>query len=74
MIDSPDADFDIEKALAAYSAGEMPRTELEELTGLWFGEILFELAKRNLPLPRFSSVHTYTPEQKALYDKLFGSS
>ncbi len=70
MIHSPDPDFDIEKSLAAYSAGEMPRTELEELTGLWFGEILLELAKRNLP----SSVHNYTPEQKALYDKLFGSS
>ena len=73
MIDSGDADFDIDKALAAYSAGEMPRTKLEELTGLWFGDVLLELAKRNLHLPRFSSFHTYTPEQKALYDKIFMS-
>ena len=74
MTNSPDADFDIEKALAVYSAGELPRTELGELTGLWFGEILLELAKRNLPLPRFSSFANYTTEQKALYDKIFGSS
>ncbi len=74
MIDSSDAGFDIEKAFAAYSTGEMPKTELEKLTGLWFGDILLELGKRNLPLPRFSSFHTYTPEQKALYDKVFMSS
>lgn len=71
MTDSPDADFDIEKALAAYSEGEMPRTELEEITDLWFGDILFELAKRNLPLTRFSSFHAYTKKQKELYDKIF---
>ena len=74
MIDSEDKDFDIEKAFAAYSAGQMRRTELEELTGLWFGDILLELAKHNHPLPRFSSFANYTTEQKALYDKIFGIS
>ena len=33
------------KALAPYSSGEISRTELESKTGLWFGEVLLELAK-----------------------------
>ena len=60
------------KALPAYSSGEISRTELEKTTGLWFGEILLELAKLELPLPRFSAYSRYTPEQKKLHDEFFG--
>ena len=62
---------DTKKALIAYSSGEISRTELENLTGLWFGDVLLELAKLELPLPRFNSSSRYTPEQKKLHDELF---
>ncbi|MHB8914871.1 MAG: hypothetical protein ACYC4K_03550 [Thiobacillus sp.] len=63
---------EIGEAHAAYSAGKMSRTELESATGLWFGDVLLELGKRNLPLPRFDPSVQYTPEQKELHEKLFG--
>ena len=66
--------IDTKKALTAYSAGKMSRTELEDFTGLWFGDVLLELAKLELPLPRYNSSSRYTPEQKEMYDELFGPS
>jgi hypothetical protein len=62
---------DFDEALSAYSAGIMSRSELEKLTGLWFGNVLLELAKRELPLPRYAPSIRYTPEQKQMYEKLF---
>lgn len=45
-------DKQLDKLLMAYSSGKIDRRTLEEKTGLWFGEILEELGKRGLQLPR----------------------
>ncbi|MFS2003917.1 hypothetical protein ACEN9F_09860 [Duganella sp. CT11-25] len=36
---------DLDQLLAAYSEGRTSRREPEQATGLWFGEILSELAR-----------------------------
>ena len=40
---------------ALYSAGKVAWRQIADETGASFGEVLLELAKRNLPLPRVSA-------------------
>lgn len=61
----------LDKMLAEYSGGVISRKELEEATGLWFGEILTEMAKRNLSLPKVDTRLTYNEKQMALFNKIF---
>ncbi|MDP2783003.1 MAG: hypothetical protein Q8O38_00215 [Sulfurimicrobium sp.] len=56
----------------AYSAGRMTRRALEDETGLWFGEVLAEMGKRGLPLPRVDSTVHLNSKQLALHDAIFG--
>jgi hypothetical protein len=47
----------LDKLLSDYSTGVIGRRELEAVTGLFFGEVLAELAKRNLSLPEDERNH-----------------
>lgn len=64
--------LDIDQLLAAYSAGRMDRRELERATGLWFGEILSELARCRLPLPRIDTRVHFNEAQLRLFQQVFG--
>jgi predicted transcriptional regulator len=61
----------IDELMKAYSAGAMTHRELEEQTGLWFGDVLGELGKRGLPLPKTDSTVHYNEKQMALYESIF---
>jgi hypothetical protein len=63
---------DLDRLLAAYSQGELSRKMLEQATGLWFGEILAELARRGLALPRVDSSVRFNQAQQRLYEQVFG--
>lgn len=67
----PGASDRLDTLLAQYSSGAIGRRELERDSGLWFGDILAELAKRGLPLPRVDSTMHFNVAQQALYDKVF---
>lgn len=56
--------------LADFSAGKLSRSELIEATGLSFAEILTELSKAGLPLPKVRTIERATPEQKKRYKEL----
>lgn len=62
---------ELDKLLAEYSAGSLTRRELEAATGLWFGEILNELAKRELALPKVDTRPMYNQAQTALFNRIF---
>lgn len=61
----------VDTLLQAYSAGELDQLSLQEITGLWCGDILMALAERGLPLPRVDSVADFNPAQRALYGEIF---
>ena len=61
----------LDTMLAEYSTGAVSRKELEEATGLWFGEILVELSKRGLTLPRVDAAQKFNEKQRALFDRIF---
>jgi hypothetical protein len=63
---------DIDQLLASYSEGRMSRRELEQATGLWFGEILSELARCRLPLPRVDTSKHFNDIQRRLFQQVFG--
>jgi len=62
----------LDTLLAQYASGTIGHRELEQATGLWFGDILAELARRGLPLPRVDSSIHFNAAQQALFDKVFG--
>ena len=62
----------LDDLLAAYSTGRLGRRELEQTTGLWFGEILTEMACRHLPLPRVDTSVEFNPAQQRLFNQVFG--
>jgi hypothetical protein len=66
------AEAALDQVLAAYSQGKMSRKELERATGLWFGEILVELARCRLPLPRVDTRVHFNEAQHLLYRRVFG--
>jgi len=63
---------DKDDPIVAYAAGAITHFELEDKTGLWFGDVLIELGKRGLQLPRFDTTAHYNEKQKALYNSIFG--
>jgi hypothetical protein len=63
---------DLDQLLAAYSAGRISRRELEQTTGLWLGEILSELARCRLPLPRVDTRVHFNDAQRRLFQQVFG--
>jgi hypothetical protein len=60
--------------LASYSTGNMTRQTLEEKTGLWFSEVLLELGKHGLPLPRVDSSMHLNRAQLALQHAIFSEA
>ena len=62
----------LDTLLAQYSAGAISRRELEQASSLWFGDILAELGRRGLPLPRVDSSVHFNAVQLALYERVFG--
>jgi hypothetical protein len=63
---------ELDAMLKAYSEGRMSRRELEQATGLWFGEILSEMALRSLPLPRVDTRVHFNEAQQRLFEQVFG--
>jgi len=61
----------LNKVLSEYSNGDVSRRQIEEVTGLWFGEILSEMAKRKLSLPRVNSAIKFNANQSALFERIF---
>ena len=62
----------IDQFLAEYSEGRIGRRELEQATGLWFGEILSELARCHLALPRVDTRVHFNDAQRRLFQQVFG--
>lgn len=62
----------LDSLLTAYSEGRVSRRELERATGLWFGEILSEMALRQLPLPRVDTRMHFNEAQQRLFERVFG--
>lgn len=62
----------LDQLLAAYSCGHRSRRELEQATGLCFGEILSELARLGLPLPRVDTRVHFNEAQRQLFGRVFG--
>lgn len=61
----------LDKLLAEYSGGVISRKKLEEVTGLWFGEVLAEMAKRGLALPKVNTAQKFNEKQTALFNRVF---
>lgn len=59
---------DVDQILDQYAKGDATWRELAHLTGLAYGEVLIELAKRGLAPPRV------TPERRPAQDALFERS
>lgn len=59
--------------LMAYSTGRLSRQDVEEKTGLWFGEILDALRQRRLSLPKVHASAYLNTGQTELYHRIFGS-
>lgn len=55
----------------AYSSGRVTRRVIEEETGLWFGEVLEEMGKRGLKLPKVDSTIHLNDKQLALHNAFF---
>ncbi|MYM86913.1 hypothetical protein GTP91_06895 [Rugamonas sp. FT82W] len=66
------ASAQLEPLLAAYSEGRIGRRELEQSTGLCFGEILSQLARCGLPLPRVDTQAYFNQAQRDLFERVFG--
>ena len=55
-----------------YAGGHISRKVLQESTGMAFGEILSEMAREGLTLPRVDSRALLSDEQKLLFTRLVG--
>lgn len=66
MDNEPEA---LQALLADFSAGKLSRSQLIEASGLSFEELLAELGKAGLPLPKVRTVERATPEQKKQYEE-----
>jgi len=66
------ANAQLQQLLAAYSEGKLERRELEQSTGLCFGEILNRLARSGLPLPRVDTQAHFNQAQRDLFERVFG--
>lgn len=57
----------LDHMLAEYSVGRLSRRELERASGLWFGDVLSELSRLGLPLPRVDSRIHFNEAQQHLF-------
>lgn len=62
----------LDKVFADFANGLITRDQIAEQTGIsWFGDVLEELGKRGLSLPRTDCSIYYNDKQKAIYDEIF---
>jgi hypothetical protein len=57
-----------------YSTGHLSRKDLEKETGLDFGDIIVEMRRLGLPLPRYDNRADFNDREKELYRKIFKGS
>jgi len=62
----------LDEILSSYASGKISRRNVEEATGLWFTDILAELGRRGLQLPRVDTRVHLNDKQLALYNAIFG--
>jgi prevent-host-death family protein len=62
----------LRELLTRYSQGVLNRRDLQEQTGLSFGEVLQGLGELELSLPRVKTAHRYSAKQRSLHEKVFG--
>ncbi len=63
-----------DEILRSYAVGDIARRDVEEVTGLWFSDILEELGCRGLRLPRVDTRAHYNDKQKALFNIIFSKA
>lgn len=64
-------DNQLKQQLEDYAVGHLSRSELQELTGLNFFEVLEGLTELQLKLPKIDTTTRYNDAQKELYNSLF---
>lgn len=57
--------------LNSYASGKIARHNVEEATGLWFSDILAELGRRGLQLPKVDTRAHLNDKQLVLYNTIF---
>ena len=61
----------LDEILNSYTSGKIARRSVEEATGLWFSDILEELGRRGLHLPKVDTRVHLNDKQLALYNTIF---
>lgn len=61
----------LDEIINSYASGKMTRRNVEEATGLWFSDILEELGRRGLQLPKVDTKIHLNDKQLALYSIIF---
>jgi hypothetical protein len=57
--------------LNSYASGKITRRNVEEASGLWFSDILEELGRRGLELPKVDTRVHLNDKQLALFNTIF---
>ena len=63
----------LDEIINSYASGKMTRRNVEEATGLWFSDILEELERRGLQLPKVDTRTHLNDKQLALYSIIFSN-
>ena len=61
----------LDELLNSYASGKITRRNVEEASGLWFSDILEELGRRGLELPRVDTRVHLNDKQLALFNAIF---
>ncbi len=61
----------LDELLNSYASGNITRRNIEEATGLWFSDILEELGRRGLQLPKVDTRIHYNDKQLMLFNTIF---
>ena len=69
--DHPMSAEQLDVILNSYASGNITRRNVEDATGLWFSDILEELGKRGLHLPKVDTRIHYNGKQLALFNTIF---
>lgn len=64
----------IDEILAMYSKGLIDRHDVQDETGLSFGEILQRMRQSGMTLPIVRTFDRFNDRQKALYNEIFSAS
>ncbi len=61
----------LDELLNSYASGKIARRNVEEATGLWLSDILAELRRRGLQLPKVDTRAHLNDKQLDLYSAIF---